>query len=126
MRISDWSSDVCSSDLMELAIGELAVVLDQSQPRVSRHVRILVEAAIVERRREGAGVFLRIAQGSAVGDIFSPADDWPFSAPAALAIAPEPPRLAATRPDRAAAADRYFADQPADWEATRSRPVISQ
>src|SRR3546814_14218529 len=39
---------------MELAIGELAVVLDQSQPRVSRHVRILVEAAIVERRREGS------------------------------------------------------------------------
>src|SRR3546814_11538741 len=44
---------------MELAIGELAVVLDQSQPRVSRHVRILVEAGIVERRREGSWVFLR-------------------------------------------------------------------
>src|SRR3546814_9692258 len=124
MRISDWSSDVCSSDLnssrsghfvaasggkkggcapltgykesfishvmtelldifraladptrlrivallreMELAIGELAVVLDQSQPRVSRHVRILVEAGIVERRREGSWVFLRIIRGGAV------------------------------------------------------------
>src|SRR3546814_18626465 len=38
---------------MEMAIGELAVVLDQSQPRVSRHVRILVEAALVDRRRAG-------------------------------------------------------------------------
>src|SRR3546814_973939 len=51
---------------MELAIGELAVVLDQSQPRVSRHVRILVEAGIVERRREGSWVFLRIIRGGAV------------------------------------------------------------
>src|SRR3546814_8439938 len=72
---------------MELAIGELAVVLDQSQPRVSRHVRILVEAAIVERRREGRWGFLRIAQGSAVGDIVSRSDDWPFSAREALVIA---------------------------------------
>src|SRR3546814_15558630 len=98
MRISDWSSDVCSSDLrivallreMELAIGELAVVLDQSQPRVSRHVRILVEAGIVERRREGSWVFLRIIRGGAVGDILAHADDWPFSAREALVVAPRP------------------------------------
>src|SRR3546814_2314038 len=121
MRISDWSSDVCSSDLMELAIGELAVVLDQSQPRVSRHVRILVEAAIVERRREGSWVFLRIAQGSAVGDIVSRADDWPFSAREALVIAHDARRLAAIRPDRAAAAARYFASHSAPLDAIRSR-----
>src|SRR3546814_1661256 len=95
---------------MELAIGELAVVLDHSQPRLSRHVRILVEAAIVERRREGSWVFLRIAQGSAVGDIVSRADDWPFSAREALVIAHDARRLAAIRTDRAAAAERYFAD----------------
>src|SRR3546814_6527195 len=69
---------------MELAIGELAVVLDQSQPRVSRHVRILVEAAIVERRREGSWVFLRIAQGTAVGAMVPRAAAWPFSAGGAL------------------------------------------
>ena len=48
---------------MELAVGELAQVLEQSQPRVSRHVRILCDAALAERRREGSGVFLRIAIG---------------------------------------------------------------
>ena len=39
---------------MELAVGELAQVLDQSQPRVSRHIRILAEAGLVERRRARA------------------------------------------------------------------------
>src|SRR3546814_16408163 len=29
MRISDWSSDVCSSDLQEVAAGERAVEVDQ-------------------------------------------------------------------------------------------------
>ena len=46
---------------MELSVGELAIILDQSQPRVSRHVRILADAGIVERRREGSWVFLTIA-----------------------------------------------------------------
>ncbi|MBU2014943.1 MAG: metalloregulator ArsR/SmtB family transcription factor, partial [Alphaproteobacteria bacterium] len=38
---------------MELAVGEIAQVVGQSQPRVSRHVRILAEAGLVERRKEG-------------------------------------------------------------------------
>ena len=46
---------------MELAVGELAQVLGQSQPRVSRHVRILCDAGLAERRKEGSWVFLRSA-----------------------------------------------------------------
>ena len=82
---------------MELAIGELAVVLDQSQPRVSRHVRILVEAGIVERRREGSWVFLRIAEGGAVAGIIGQAEKWPFSARETRVIAYDARRLAAVR-----------------------------
>ena len=48
---------------MELAVGELAQVLGQSQPRVSRHVRILCDAGLAERRKEGSWVFLRSAIG---------------------------------------------------------------
>ena len=51
---------------MELAVGELAQVLGQSQPRVSRHVKILCDAHLAERRREGAWVFLR-AEGQGEG-----------------------------------------------------------
>ena len=46
---------------MELAVGELAQVLGQSQPRVSRHVRILCDAGLAERRKEGSWVFLKTA-----------------------------------------------------------------
>ena len=35
---------------MELSVGEIAQVLGQSQPRVSRHVKILAEAGLVEAR----------------------------------------------------------------------------
>ena len=56
---------------MELAVGELAQVLEQSQPRVSRHVGILCDAGLAERRREGSWVFLHtpsIAEDNALLD----------------------------------------------------------
>src|ERR1051326_8303934 len=52
---------------MELSVGELAQLLEQSQPRVSRHVRILADAGIVERRKEGSWVFLAIAAEGRTG-----------------------------------------------------------
>ncbi|MBP6580783.1 MAG: metalloregulator ArsR/SmtB family transcription factor, partial [Sphingorhabdus sp.] len=44
---------------LELSVSEVVQILGQSQPRVSRHIKILDEAGIAERRREGAWVFLR-------------------------------------------------------------------
>lgn len=48
---------------MELAVGEVAQVLGQSQPRVSRHIKILCDSGLAERRKEGAWVFLRSCVG---------------------------------------------------------------
>lgn len=48
---------------MELAVGEIAQVLGQSQPRVSRHIKILCDSGLAERRKEGAWVFLRSSVG---------------------------------------------------------------
>jgi len=45
---------------MELSVGELAQVLGQSQPRVSRHVKILCDAGLAERRKEGSWVFVAL------------------------------------------------------------------
>ena len=50
---------------MELSVGEMAQAVAQSQPRVSRHVKILVEAGLIDRRKEGNWVFLRAASNSA-------------------------------------------------------------
>ena len=49
----------------ELSVSDLAQVLGQSEPRVSRHLRILTEAGLVERVRQGQWVHYRAAQGTA-------------------------------------------------------------
>lgn len=108
---------------MELAIGELALVLDQSQPRVSRHVRILAEAGVVERHREGSWVFLRVSRKEPVAGLISTIHLWPYSEAEAAQIADDAARLTAVRADREQAAARYFAEHAAEWDAIRSRYV---
>ena len=57
---------------MELSVGELAQVLGQSQPRVSRHVRILIDAGLAERRKEGSWVFLSLGRrGRGIEPLFA-------------------------------------------------------
>jgi ubiquinone/menaquinone biosynthesis C-methylase UbiE len=108
---------------MELAVGEIAQVVGQSQPRVSRHVRILAEAGLVERRKEGNWVFLRLGKGDglapfiALFDHLTPSDTEKLWQQADLA------RLAAVRADRARAAESYFADHAEEWDAIRSLHV---
>lgn len=108
---------------MELAIGELAAVLDQSQPRVSRHVKILAEAGVIERHREGSWVFLRVTRQAPVAQLVSTIHQWPYLAAEAALIAQDASRLAAVRADREEAASRYFAEHAAEWDAIRSRYV---
>lgn len=43
----------------ETAVGDLVTVLEQSQPRVSRHLRVLADAGLVESFREGRSIFYR-------------------------------------------------------------------
>jgi ArsR family transcriptional regulator len=105
---------------MELSVGELAQVLGQSQPRVSRHVKILIDAGLAERRKEGSWVFLSLGHARRVEPLFTLLDRWTESGgedPWAVADAA---RLAAVRSDRAAAAERYFASHAADWDELRT------
>ena len=46
----------------ELAVSELVTILGQSQPRVSRHLRLLLEAGLLDRHREGAWAFFRASE----------------------------------------------------------------
>jgi SAM-dependent methyltransferase len=48
----------------ELTVTEISQVIGQSQPRTSRHLRLLVDAGILDRTPEGAFVFYRLADGS--------------------------------------------------------------
>jgi ArsR family transcriptional regulator len=107
---------------MELSIGELAQVLGQSQPRVSRHVKILADAGLAERRKEGSWVFLGLGSDEIVAPLFAAIDDWGRNGEDIWAIA-DRARLAAVRADRAAAAERYFAEHAEEWDAIRSLHV---
>ena len=48
----------------ELNVKDLTRVLGQSQPRTSRHLKLLVEAGLIERYREGSWVYFRLAEGA--------------------------------------------------------------
>jgi ubiquinone/menaquinone biosynthesis C-methylase UbiE len=108
---------------MELAVGEIAQVVGQSQPRVSRHVRILAEAGLVERRKEGNWVFLRLGKGDAVAPFISLFDQLTPLDSETLWQAADLARLTAVRADRARAAEGYFADHAEQWDAIRSLHV---
>jgi ArsR family transcriptional regulator len=112
---------------MELAVGELALVLGQSQPRVSRHVKILCDAHLAQRRREGAWVFLHAvgAQSrgaaplvSAVAQLLAMAEDAdPLFAGQ---CAEDRAHLDAIRAARQAHAQDWFARHAAQWDRLRS------
>ena len=106
---------------MELSVGELAQVLGQSQPRVSRHVKILIDSGLVERRKEGSWVFLSLGRAERVEPLFTLLDRWESDRWRGSARASsDSARLAAVRSERAAAAERYFASHAADWDELRS------
>ena len=110
---------------MELAVGELAQVLDQSQPRVSRHIRILAEAGLAERRREGSWVFVRGLPGTGgsplAGAVAGLIDRGESGDPAFAAQAEaDRLRLGQIRHAREARAADYFARHAGQWDVLRS------
>jgi ArsR family transcriptional regulator len=107
---------------MELSVGELAQVLGQSQPRVSRHVRILADSGLIERHKEGSWVFLRIARSATSEALFSLISSHGDGVADALFEA-DRVRLAAVRSVRAEAAERYFASLADRWDSIRSLHV---
>ena len=109
---------------MELAVGEIAQVLGQSQPRVSRHIAILCEAGLAERRREGSWIFLRAASASAGGGLprrfgllvgTAEIDDPEFG----QVCEDDRRKLAAIRATRETQAQDYFAAHAETWDELR-------
>jgi ArsR family transcriptional regulator len=107
--------------VMELSVGELAQVLGQSQPRVSRHVKILADAGLAERRREGSWVFLALGDARRVAPVFAAFDTWDEAG--SREAEGDLARLDAVRAERSVAAERYFEGHAAEWDAIRSLHV---
>ncbi len=108
---------------MELSVGELAQVLAQSQPRVSRHIKILCDAGVAERRKEGSWVFIGPGPAAITSPLFDAIDVWLESLGEDHWHVADAARLAAVRADRAAAAERYFAGHADLWDSLRSLHV---
>jgi len=102
----------------ELTVSELTEIVGQSQPRVSRHLKLLCDAGLLERFKEGSWVFYRAAdsgRGAELGQTLSTlAGHEPATAEADLK------RLAAVREERAAEAAAYFKANAAEWERIRA------
>lgn len=102
----------------ELTAGELSSVLGQSQPRVSRHLKLLAEANIIERRPEGAWVFVRLANIEPachiVKTILAAIDKSDF------VLKRDLERLQEIRALREAAAKTYFETISGEWESLRA------
>ena len=110
---------------MELAVGELAEVLEQSQPRISRHVRILTEAGLVEKRKEGSWVFLKTRLDDSDSPMLAATDRMLAAAERedagfAALCSGDMRRLAAIRTAREASAEFYFARHADEWDRLRT------
>ncbi len=102
----------------DLAVGELAKILNQSQPRLSHHLKILTRAGLVERLPEGSWVFYRIQSkgwaGRLLNGFFSELDTEgdPFIS--------DLQALQRVREARAKSAATYFSKIAEDWDRLRA------
>lgn len=105
----------------ELTVTEITEILGMTQPAVSRHLKILAEAGLLVRFREGAWAFYRLADDGAAGD----AARWLVAAcnPADETRRRDLRRLGEVRARRSAEAQAYFQANATRWSAIRSLHV---
>ena len=106
----------------ELTVTELTQILGQSQPRVSRHLKLLCEAGLLQRFKEGAWVFYRGADQGSAGELLRSLEALGDSKQDAVLI-DDARRLAQVRANRAGEAAAYFRANAPQWERIRSLHV---
>ena len=105
----------------ELTVTELTQILGQSQPRVSRHLKLMCEAGLLDRFPEGAWVFYRLAAKGRGGIVarrlldLLPEDDQILTL--------DHRRLDAVRAGRADRAQAYFRENAERWDQVRSLKI---
>ncbi len=102
----------------ELAVMELCRIMDQSQPRVSRHLRLLTASGLVERFPDGGWVFYRLSSDPERREILDRVLE--LVSPANSALSRDRDRLAAVRSERDGRAEAYFARNAPLWDQLRS------
>ncbi|MCB1002244.1 MAG: metalloregulator ArsR/SmtB family transcription factor [Acidimicrobiales bacterium] len=102
----------------ELTVSDFTDILGQSQPRISRHLRLLADAGVVDKHREGSWVFFHGVETGPIAELVAGLllglDDHD------PAVAGDLDRLHVVRQRRSAAAQEYFAGIAARWDEERS------
>jgi len=100
----------------DLTVSELVQIVGQSQPRVSRHLKVLCESGVLERFREGSWIFHRLSSdaGAWVGCLL---ESLPRESETLVL---DRRRLAEVKAERAAAAQAYFEANAEQWDKIRS------
>jgi ubiquinone/menaquinone biosynthesis C-methylase UbiE len=108
----------------ELTVSDLCEILRQSQPRISRHLKLLVDAGLVERFREGSWAFFRLGEhgGSAAlaRELIARLD------PSDVTLARDRERLESVRKTHSESAQTYFSRHAAEWDRIRKLHVADE
>jgi SAM-dependent methyltransferase len=110
---------ICSQG--EWTVSELVQILGQSQPRTSRHLKILAEAGLLDRFREGGWVFYRRAQSGEGARLARSLCRLLPGSDAALRL--DQRRLDAVREARRRQAERFFGERAEAWDSERALAV---
>ena len=102
----------------ELTVSDLTDILGQSQPRISRHLKLLAEAGVVDKHREGTWAFFDLVDAGPIAEITR--DILAATGTDDAVLAADLDRLEVVRGRRAATAQQYFADVAAQWDEVRS------
>lgn len=100
----------------ELSVMELSRILDQSQPRVSRHLKLMTDAGLIERFPDGARVFYRLTSDAPARRLI----DMVLDVLETAAGEADDRRLEEVRRDREVAAGAYFERVAPQWDRIRS------
>ena len=100
----------------ELSVMEMSRILDQSQPRVSRHLKLMTDAGLIERFPDGARVYYRLSHDAQARRLI----DTVLDILAEDAGEADHRRLDEVRKDREEAAVSYFEQVAPQWDRLRS------
>jgi ArsR family transcriptional regulator len=100
----------------ELSVMEMSRILDQSQPRVSRHLKLMTDAGLIERFPDGARVYYRLSHDAQARRLI----DTVLDILAEDAGEADHRRLDEVRKDREEAAASYFEQVAPQWDRLRS------
>jgi len=105
----------------ELTVKDMTMILGQSQPRLSRHLKLLSEAGLIERYREGSWAYFHLTDRT-------PLQRYAHELLASIdqgdpAVARDRARAIALKSEREVAAQDYFRSHAADWDRIRTLHV---